>query len=100
MFILGGSDSSLYQGNLSYTSIISDLILNPHGYWAFKMNGVFIDGFDLNLCEENCMGIADTGSSLIVAPFSQNMSIMYSRFGADNDGVLKCDLDLFRKLPS
>lgn len=98
--MLGGSDQSLYQGNLSYSTVIKDKALNPHGYWAFKMTSVFIGGLDLDLCENNCIGVADTGSSLILAPFGQNMSEIFSRLGADNNGIIKCDINLFHKLPS
>jgi hypothetical protein len=60
-FIMGGSDSSFYQGNLSYSPIITDVTLNPFGYWAFKMDGIFIDGLDVNLCTLSCLAMADTG---------------------------------------
>jgi hypothetical protein len=98
--MLGGSDQSLFEGNLSYSSVIKDLSLNPHGYWAFKITSIFIGSLDLDLCEKNCIGVADTGSSLILAPFGQNMSQIFSGLGADNKGILKCDINLFHKLPS
>ena len=96
---MGGSDSSLYIGQLAYTLIIVDPLLNPLGFWAFKMKGVFVDGSSTNLCSGKCLAVADTGSSLIIAPRSQNLTQFFSKIGADPDGIIKCDNSILQ-LPS
>ncbi|EDW75917.1 uncharacterized protein Dwil_GK19045 [Drosophila willistoni] len=59
--ILGGSDESLYVGNLSYVPV------SQQGYWQFAVNNITWNG---TVVCDNCQAIADTGTSLIACPFS------------------------------
>ncbi|XP_069967340.1 lysosomal aspartic protease-like [Bactrocera oleae] len=79
--ILGGSDSSLYQGSLTYVPI------SEQGYWQFAMDGGSIGG--LVLCDGGCQAIADTGTSLIVAPYYGYVVYM-SIVDPDGDGLIDC----------
>ncbi|XP_054734383.1 lysosomal aspartic protease-like [Anastrepha obliqua] len=81
--ILGGSDSSYYQGELTYTSI------TEQGYWQFSLDGATIDG--QVMCSSGCQAIADTGTSLIVAPYNA-YSVYMSVVDPDDDGVVDCSL--------
>ncbi|KAH8266655.1 hypothetical protein KR018_007693, partial [Drosophila ironensis] len=64
--IFGGSDSSLYSGDLTYVPV------SQQGYWQFTMAGASIDGY--GLCED-CQAIADSGTSLIVAPYDAYVAL-------------------------
>lgn len=57
--ILGGSDSDLYSGCLTYVPVSSA------GYWQFTMTSANLNGFQF--CD-NCEAILDVGTSLIVVP--------------------------------
>ncbi|XP_053954547.1 lysosomal aspartic protease-like [Anastrepha ludens] len=81
--ILGGSDSSYYQGELTYTSI------TEQGYWQFSLDGATIDG--QVMCSSGCQAIADTGTSLIVAPYNA-YSVYMNVVDPDYDGVVDCSL--------
>ncbi|XP_017466824.1 PREDICTED: lysosomal aspartic protease-like [Rhagoletis zephyria] len=81
--ILGGSDPSYYQGSLTYTPI------SQQGYWQFSLDSATIDG--QTMCGSGCQAIADTGTSLIVAPFYAYFSFM-NVVDPDFDGVIDCSL--------
>ncbi|XP_016954749.1 lysosomal aspartic protease [Drosophila biarmipes] len=57
--ILGGSDSGLYSGCLTYVPV------STAGYWQFTMTSAKVK--DFKFCE-NCEAILDVGTSLIVVP--------------------------------
>ncbi|BFG02817.1 pepsin-2B-like [Drosophila madeirensis] len=65
--ILGGSDASLYVGNLVYAPVSSQ------AYWQFQMDGVTLGG--TTLCT-NCQAVADTGTSLLIAPYDIYLTIL------------------------
>ncbi|XP_016995468.2 lysosomal aspartic protease [Drosophila takahashii] len=78
--ILGGSDPSLYRGGLTYVDVIQA------AYWKFqtdfiKIGSTLISTFDA--------AIADTGTSLIVAPVAEYTQIA-QLFGADSEGTFQC----------
>jgi len=61
--ILGGIDSSLYNGSINYVPLISET------YWAFSMGDVRLGNTSLDFCgSSGCNAIADTGTSLIAGP--------------------------------
>ncbi|XP_068151139.1 LOW QUALITY PROTEIN: pepsin A-4-like [Drosophila tropicalis] len=62
LMILGGSNSSLYSGELTYTPVTK-----PR-YWMFKMNLIGFYQWDYRNCLGSCDAIMDTGTSLIVGP--------------------------------
>ncbi|XP_036347044.1 lysosomal aspartic protease-like [Rhagoletis pomonella] len=81
--ILGGSDSSYYNGSLTYVPV------SEQGYWQFSLGGATLGG--KTLCSNGCQAIADTGTSLIIAPLSA-----YNKFAnivnSDSDGYVDCSL--------
>ncbi|XP_018795365.1 PREDICTED: lysosomal aspartic protease-like [Bactrocera latifrons] len=79
--ILGGSDSSLYQGSLTYVS------LSQKTYWQFSLGGATMNG--KVLCSSGCQAIADTGTSLMVAPFDA-YNALDNIVDPDDDGVIDC----------
>ncbi|KAH8249696.1 hypothetical protein KR032_011514, partial [Drosophila birchii] len=78
--IFGGSDSSLYSGSLTYVPI------SEEGYWQFTMASSSIDGY--SLCDD-CQAIADTGTSLIVAPYNAYITLS-EILNVGEDGYLDC----------
>ncbi|KAH8410556.1 hypothetical protein KR009_001335, partial [Drosophila setifemur] len=78
--IFGGSDTSLYSGDLTYVPI------SEQGYWQFTMAGATIDGY--SLCDD-CQAIADTGTSLIVAPYNAYITLS-ELLEVDDEGYLDC----------
>ncbi|XP_033169960.1 lysosomal aspartic protease [Drosophila mauritiana] len=78
--ILGGSDPSLYSGSLTYVNVIQA------AYWKFqtdyiKVGSTFISTF--------AQAIADTGTSLIIAPQAQYDQISLL-FNANSEGLFEC----------
>ncbi|KAL7744723.1 hypothetical protein ACLKA6_017217 [Drosophila palustris] len=78
--IFGGSDSSLYSGELTYVPV------SEQGYWQFTMAGASIDGN--SLCDD-CQAIADTGTSLIVAP-ANAYELLNEILNVDDEGLVDC----------
>ncbi|KAH8388043.1 hypothetical protein KR093_011308 [Drosophila rubida] len=78
--IFGGSDASLYTGDLTYVPI------SEQGYWQFTMAGATIDG--QTLCED-CQAIADTGTSLIVVT-EEAYEILNNLLNVDDEGLVDC----------
>jgi len=62
--ILGGVDPRLFHGDLSYHPVLK----GSNGNWAIKISKMYLKGSDKNFCPEaGCLGVVDTGTSLIVA---------------------------------
>ncbi|XP_017075866.2 lysosomal aspartic protease [Drosophila eugracilis] len=74
--ILGGIDSSLYTGSLTYVPV------SVQAYWQFKVNTIKTNG--IVLCN-GCQAIADTGTSLIVVPEAAYRKIN-RQIGATDNG--------------
>ncbi|KAL3276587.1 hypothetical protein HHI36_011959 [Cryptolaemus montrouzieri] len=78
--IFGGSDPNYYSGEMTYIPV------NKQGYWQFDLDGINV-GSEY-LCSEGCQAVADTGTSLIVGPFSDvqkiNKAIGAIPFGGEN----------------
>ncbi|XP_017050027.1 aspartic proteinase [Drosophila ficusphila] len=72
--ILGGTDSSLYSGCLTYVPV------STPGYWQFTMESAKLGDFEF--CED-CETILDVGTSLIVVP-EQNLTIINEMLGVLN----------------
>ncbi|XP_037709448.1 lysosomal aspartic protease [Drosophila subpulchrella] len=75
--ILGGIDSSLYKGSLTYVPV------SVPAYWQFKVNTIKTNG--VVLCN-GCQAIADTGTSLIVVPQTAYTRINRQLGASDNGG--------------
>ncbi|XP_017111504.1 lysosomal aspartic protease-like [Drosophila elegans] len=89
--ILGGSDSSLYTGSLTYVPV------SVAAYWQFKVNSIKTNG--VLLCS-GCQAIADTGTSLIVVPQAAYTKINRQLGASDNgDGEAFVQCSRISSLP-
>ncbi|XP_005187124.2 lysosomal aspartic protease [Musca domestica] len=91
--VLGGIDPNHYTGEITYVPVTSK------GYWQFEIASGEVNG--VNVCN-NCQGIADTGTSLLVVPFYQYESIQ-AAVGAtfsDEFGAYVLDCATIDSLPS
>ncbi|XP_075152703.1 lysosomal aspartic protease-like [Haematobia irritans] len=89
--ILGGVDSSLYSGDLTYVDV------SDQGYWQFVMDSASISG---NSVCSSCQAIADTGTSLIVAPEDAYVTLNELIGGSENDdGQFFVDCSTISSLP-
>lgn len=101
--IFGGIDHNYIQGEITYTPVTHE------AYWQFKMNGVSMGGGansslpnSVNVCEDGCQAIADTGTSLIAGPTAEVLKLN-ERIGAipvpGGEYVLpNCDLSALPEL--
>nr|AKO90277.1 cathepsin E-like protein [Tigriopus japonicus] len=60
--ILGGSDPSLYTGEFHYIDVEGD------DYWKIPMDGFSMADSDIVACEEGCLSVIDSGTSLLLGP--------------------------------
>ncbi|XP_005189517.1 lysosomal aspartic protease [Musca domestica] len=90
--ILGGVDSNLYSGDITYVDV------SEQGYWQFTMDSADMSGN--NVCSD-CQAIADTGTSLIVAPQTAYETINEIIGGSENDeGQFFVDCSTVSSLPN
>lgn len=91
--IFGGTDPKYYKGQFHYVPV------DRVGYWQFKMSGISVGS--TKFCQAGCEAIADTGTSLIVAPLSEAASIN-QKLGATplQSGQYKFDCAHLDNLPS
>ncbi|KGL81360.1 Gastricsin [Tinamus guttatus] len=89
--VLGGVDSSLYTGDITWTPVTLT------EYWQIAIDSFSISGETTGWCSDGCQAIVDTGTSLLTAPqdiFSELME--YIGAESDDDGlyVVSCsDID-------
>ncbi|XP_062140630.1 pepsin A-like [Drosophila sulfurigaster albostrigata] len=79
--IFGGSDPAYYSGNMTYVPVTVE------DYWMFTVQSAYIAG--VQLCSL-CSAVADTGTSLIVAPRAAYETI-FTLVSSDLDGSVDCD---------
>lgn len=85
--ILGGSDASLYEGQIRYFQV------SEVGYWQFTMEKIQV-GLTGSLCPNGCETILDTGTSFIGGP-PHEIAALHSVLGAsqirhDGDYYVSC----------
>ncbi|XP_016982271.1 lysosomal aspartic protease [Drosophila rhopaloa] len=78
--ILGGSDPSLYRGDLTYVDVIQA------AYWKFQTDSIAVGDVIISI---NDAAIADTGTSLIIAPVSE-YDVIAAIFNANANGLFEC----------
>jgi len=87
--ILGGSDKSLYEGEMNYVPV------TRKGYWQVKMDGVTVDDDASMACADGCPAILDTGTSLIAGPKSQvdaiNTALGATKMPVTGEWTIDCD---------
>ncbi|XP_039499683.1 lysosomal aspartic protease [Drosophila santomea] len=91
--ILGGTDSGLYSGCLTYVPV------SVAGYWQFTMTSASVSGFQF--CA-NCEAILDVGTSLIVVPkpvLRTINQILGVRNPTASNGVFLVDCSTISELP-
>jgi len=62
VMVLGGSDPTLYEGEMTYVNV------DAATYWQITMDGLSLGDDNTIGCNGGCVGIVDTGSSLLVGP--------------------------------
>jgi len=87
--ILGGSDKSLYEGEMNY------LPVTKKGYWQVAMDGMSVGDDDSVACAGGCPAILDTGTSLIAGPKSAtdaiNKALGGTEIPATGEWIINCD---------
>ncbi|XP_002058249.2 lysosomal aspartic protease [Drosophila virilis] len=78
--IFGGSDHSLFAGNMVYVDV------STQDYWQFEVDNITMNG--QVLCSQ-CQAVADTGTSLILAPTAA-FELIESQLDIDADGLIDC----------
>jgi hypothetical protein len=61
----GGWKPDRYQGNVIYWN---QVVMPEHGHWMLRIKSIYVDDENLDICNDDCNGIADTGSSLLSVP--------------------------------
>lgn len=61
IFTLGGTNSSLYQGDINWSDVIDE------AYWLITLGGITVNSNDLSLSDTDKVAV-DTGTTLIGAP--------------------------------
>merc|ERR1711923_494038 len=69
VMVLGGSDPSLYEGDMTYVDVAAAT------YWQINMDGLALGDNSGLGCNGGCVGIVDTGSSLLVGPPEETNAI-------------------------
>jgi len=69
VMVLGGSDPSLYEGEMTYVDV------DAATYWQINMDGLALGDNAALGCNGGCVGIVDTGSSLLVGPPEETKAI-------------------------
>ncbi|KAM8795711.1 gastricsin [Eudromia elegans] len=85
--ILGGVDSSLYTGQITWTPVTQT------AYWQIAIDSFSISGETSGWCSEGCQGIVDTGTSLLTAPqqiFSELMEYIGAEADDEDQYVVSC----------
>ena len=80
-FLLGETNPLRYKGNIEYFDVIDKY------YWTIKLKKILVNGEDLELCdkEKGCMGIIDTGTSVITAPSFNDFVKLLTKIGIQNN---------------
>lgn len=58
----GSIDKSLYTGPITYSPVVSEK------YWQVIIEKILLEGKETEVCHKGCLGIFDSGSSLISGP--------------------------------
>ncbi|XP_064538716.1 pepsin-2B-like [Drosophila montana] len=78
--IFGGSDHGLFAGNMVYADV------SAQDYWQFQVDNITMNG--QVLCSQ-CQAIADTGTSVILAPMA-TFKLIESQLDINSDGLFDC----------
>jgi len=96
VMVLGGSDPTLYEGNFSYVDVVEP------DYWRISVDGLALGDEENIGCNGGCMGIVDTGSSLLVGPPSEVKAINKAIGGTEiipGQGQYMVDCNTIDSLP-
>ncbi|XP_029428185.1 gastricsin-like isoform X2 [Rhinatrema bivittatum] len=85
--IFGGTDPTLYTGDIYWTEV------TEQAYWQIAIEEFAINGQATGWCSQGCQGIVDTGTSLLTVP-EQYMDDLLASIGAEKnesgESVLMC----------
>jgi len=65
MLTLGGTNSSLYSGDIEFINMPSDV---PPSFWLLTMTGFSINGQQISITRSTALSAIDTGTTLIGGP--------------------------------
>ncbi|NWJ11067.1 PEPC protein, partial [Crypturellus undulatus] len=85
--LLGGVDSTLYTGQITWTPVTQT------AYWQIAIESFSISGQSSGWCSEGCQAIVDTGTSLLTAPqdvFSELMEYIGAEANEEGEYVVSC----------
>ncbi|XP_025912343.1 gastricsin-like isoform X11 [Apteryx rowi] len=88
--VLGGVDSSLYTGQITWTPVTQTT------YWQIGIESFSVGEQTSNWCSQGCQGIVDTGTSLLTAPqqiFSELMQYIGAQADDNGQYVASCDTE-------
>merc|ERR1712038_1017416 len=98
VMVLGGSDPSLYEGKMTYVDVTAAT------YWQITMDGLGLGDDNAGAgCNGGCVGIVDTGSSLLVGPPDETNAINKAIGGTElipGTGQYFIDCNSIDSLPS
>lgn len=96
VMVLGGSDDTLYEGEMTYVDV------NSADYWQITMDGLGLGDDNALGCNGGCVGIVDTGSSLLVGPPAETDAINKAIGGTEllpGQGQYVVDCSVIDSLP-
>ena len=64
LLMLGGVDKSLYEGEIAYTDVIEQRT------WTVSINNAGLGDQHNLVCNEDCAALIDSGTSIILCPYS------------------------------
>ncbi|XP_077269720.1 lysosomal aspartic protease-like [Temnothorax americanus] len=80
--ILGGTDSSHYEGEITYVNVTEKT------YWKVTVDRIQVKNY--TSCSKGCQTIVDTGTSFITGP-TQTVARIRREIGVNDDGIVDCN---------
>lgn len=85
----GGSEPSLYEGDLIYSDVIDEY------YWAVDITSLDFGGDTTVACASGCVGIIDSGTSVMTGPYEEVKAINDALGGFEipalHEWIINCD---------
>jgi len=90
--VLGGSDKTLYKGEMQYLEAHPNISEND-GLWYIGMDSISIGDESIG-CNDGCLSVFDTGSSGIAGPVDEIKrihQIIGAEYDESNTAIVNCD---------
>ena len=79
-FTLGGYNADLIEGDVHWHKVVDKY------YWSLEAQNILIGGKDIGLCDRGCRVLADTGTSIMTAPFDDLSKLLSNSIRLINRG--------------